>query len=193
MDLLPLVSAFFVILVGELGDKTQLAAISLAVKYRARYVFAGAMLAFLVVDGVSVFISGSLLTYLPKNLIQIASGIVFIFFGVLPWLRKEKESERQSKTSRFPVFASFSLVALMEIGDKTQFLSISLTAETGAPLQVLVGIMLAFTVLTAIAVTLGCKVVARLPMHWLKIGTSALFIILGTISIVSGILGISIL
>jgi len=52
---------------------------------------------------------------------------------------------------------------------------------------VLAGMLMAFTLLTGAAVLIGAKFVSRLPMKWLKIGTSILFIILGAISILSGI------
>jgi putative Ca2+/H+ antiporter (TMEM165/GDT1 family) len=42
-------------------------------------------------------------------------------------------------------------------------------------------------------VLIGAKLVSKLPIKWLKIGTSALFIILGAISVLSGIFQISLL
>jgi putative Ca2+/H+ antiporter (TMEM165/GDT1 family) len=193
MDFVPMLTTFLLILVAELGDKTQLTVISLASTHRAREVFAGAILAFLVVDGVSLVIGGSLMAFLPITAIQVIAGAVFIFFGVLPLLRKAKESTHHLKKGvKFFVFSCFSLVSLMELGDKTQIVAITLAAEAN-PLLVLVGMMAAFAVLTGIGVTIGCKVLCRLPMKWINIGTSALFIILGAISIVGAVLGISIL
>jgi Ca2+/H+ antiporter, TMEM165/GDT1 family len=192
MDFVPLISAFLLILVSELGDKTQLTIVSLASTQKARHVFAGALLAFLVVDGVSLLVGGSLLALLPINVIQVVAGAVFIFFGVLPWLKKEKGSEPQLKKGKLPIISTFSLVALMELGDKTQIVAITLAAEAN-PLLVLVGMMTAFAFLTAIAVTVGCKILCRLPRKWLKIGTSALFVVLGFLSMVGAVLGITIL
>ena len=50
--------------------------------------FLGSMLAFLVADGVSVATGGPLLALLPVRYVQIVSGVVFIVFGIIPWLRK---------------------------------------------------------------------------------------------------------
>ncbi len=192
MDFVPLISTFFLILVAELGDKTQLAVISLSCNYKIKHVFFGAMLAFLAVDGISSLIGGPLLAMLPISLVQGVSGVVFIVFGVLPLIpRKEKDVEIKN-TSRLPLLACFSLVALMELGDKTQLITITLAAEN-PPLMVLAGLSLAFAVLTGVAVLVGAKLVSRLPMKWLKIGTSALFIILGSLSLVSAVFGISLL
>ena len=83
MDALPIIFTFLLILVAELGDKTQLAIISLSSKYKASHIFAGAMLAFLAVDGISLAIGGSLLALLPIRLVLIASGIIFIIIVAL--------------------------------------------------------------------------------------------------------------
>jgi len=192
MDLLPIISTFLLILVAELGDKTQLSIISLSSTYKWKHVFAGAMLAFLAVDGISLAVGGTLLALVPIRYIQIISGIVFIVFGIVPLLRREKKQVVvvENKSSVVPLFASFSLVSLMELGDKTQILTITLAAQT-APILVLAGMLLAFTLLTSAAVLIGTKLISRLQMKWIKLGTSVLFIILGTISILSGVFEIS--
>ncbi len=192
MDVFPIISAFLLILVAELGDKTQLAVISLSSNYRASHVFAGAMLAFLAVDGISLVVGGTLLALLPIRLVLIISGVVFVVFGIIPWLSRDtKETSPPLKKSKsLPLLACFSLVSLMELGDKTQIMTITLAAETH-PLLVLIGITLAFMVLTGLAVLMGAKLLSRLPTRWLKIGTSALFIIIGAVSILSGIFEIA--
>jgi putative Ca2+/H+ antiporter (TMEM165/GDT1 family) len=190
MDFVPIISTFLLILVAELGDKTQLAVISLSCKYNIKHVFFGAMLAFFAVDGVSALVGGPLLALLPLNMVQMVSGIIFVIFGVWPLLSRKEAPIKELKTGNMPLFASFSLIALMELGDKSQILTITLAAESSAVL-VLVGLMLAFALLTGVAVLVGAKLVARLPMKWLKIGTSALFIVLGAVSIISGLFGVN--
>ena len=192
MDALPILSAFLLILVAELGDKTQLSVISLSSSYKWQHVFAGSMLAFLAVDGLSIVFGGPLLALVPLRYVQIVSGIVFVIFGVVPLLRKEKTNDvpLSKPRSTVPLLASFSLIALMELGDKTQIISIALAAQSSLIL-VLVGMVSAFALLTGAAVLIGARLVSRLPMKWLKIGTSTLFIALGAISIVSGIFQIS--
>ena len=193
MDALPIVSTFLLILVAELGDKTQLAVISLSSNYKGLHVFAGAMLAFLAVDGISLAVGGTLLAFLPMRLVLAVSGVVFIVFGIVPLLsKKEKDVKLQKRSSTLPLLACFSLISLMELGDKTQIITITLAAET-SPVLVLVGITMAFALLTGVAVLMGAKLLSRLPLKWLKIGTSALFILIGAISILSAILEISII
>ncbi len=190
MDVLPAASAFVLILVAELGDKTQLSVISLSSTYRWRHVFAGAMLAFLAVDGLSVFFGGTLLALVPLRYVQVISGAVFIAFGVFPILKKDTADGPvfKPKGSKLPLITSFTLVALMELGDKTQILTLTLAAQT-SPILVLVGLLAAFALLTAVAVFVGSKLVSRLPARWLRITTTILFIVLGALSMLMGVFG----
>ena len=192
MDFVPVVSTFLLIFVGEFGDKTQLAIVSLSCNYKVKHVFLGAMLAFFVVDGVSAFLGGPLLALLPVSLVRVVAGVVFIFFGVLPLLPQKGRAPNAQKIRRFTLFGCFSMVALMELGDKTQLITMSLAAQN-SPLMVVAGAMFAFALLTGAAVLVGAKLVSRLPTKWLKIGTSVFFIVLGSLSIVGAWLGISLL
>jgi putative Ca2+/H+ antiporter (TMEM165/GDT1 family) len=150
------------------------------------------MLGFFAVDGISVIIGGQLLALVPLRYVQVISGVVFVVFGLLPFLRKEKQETPPlvKKRSSIPLIASFSLIALMELGDKSQILSITLAAQS-SPIPILIGLLSAFALLTGIAVFIGTTLVTRLPLKWLKIGTSTLFIVLGAISILSGVFPIS--
>jgi putative Ca2+/H+ antiporter (TMEM165/GDT1 family) len=58
----------------------------------------------------------------------------------------------------------------MELGDKTQLVAITLAAEI-SPILVLLGMTMAFALLTSVAVVMGAKLLSRLPLKWLKIGT----------------------
>jgi putative Ca2+/H+ antiporter (TMEM165/GDT1 family) len=194
MDALPTMSAFLLIFIAELGDKTQLSVISLSSSYKWHHVFVGSMLAFLAVDGVSIAVGGPLLALVPLRYVQVVSGVVFIIFGVIPLFRKERSRDSfvTRRRSNVPLLASFSLIALMELGDKTQILTITLAAQS-SPVPILIGMLLAFTLLTGAAVFIGAKLLSRLPSKWLRIGTSALFIVLGAVSILSGIFQISLI
>ena len=67
----------------------------------------------------------------------------------------------------------------MELGDKTQITSIILAAELCSPIIVLIGIMLAFSIITGIGIIFGTKVIKLLPRKYLNVLNSILFIIFG--------------
>ncbi len=83
MDFIPLLASFGLIMLAELGDKTQLAVISLSSKRRSKSVFIGALLAFAVVDGISALAGGAIATFVPAFWVGIGSGSLFIVFGAL--------------------------------------------------------------------------------------------------------------
>lgn len=80
----PLLSTFSMITLAEMGDKTQLSAITLAAKYDSPYlVFAGAILALAVVSLIGIFLGKKLREIVPLPKIKLGAGVLFILFGVL--------------------------------------------------------------------------------------------------------------
>jgi len=187
-----LVFTFTVVALAELGDKTQLAAISLSAKCSPLSVFLGAMLGFFVVDGLSILVGDALASFLPIRWIALSSGLVFIVFGVYTLFSKG-EREIKFRERSFSLATSFSLVTLMELGDKTQFAVIALAAKFSSPLLVFIGMMFAFLVITGVGIFFGAKFLKLLPMKYVKKATSALFILFGIIFIVGSLTEINIL
>lgn len=82
------ISTFFLVFVAELGDKTQIAAFSLAAKHGGLVsVAAGASLALIVSTLLAVTAGHVLASRLPKHLLKTLSGILFIVTGVVLLLR----------------------------------------------------------------------------------------------------------
>ncbi|MDA8212515.1 MAG: TMEM165/GDT1 family protein [Clostridia bacterium] len=73
--------AFFL---AELGDKTQLATISLAAKYNAFWeVWIGSTLGMVVADGFAIIVGIVLGKRIPEKTIKWVSALIFIGFGVV--------------------------------------------------------------------------------------------------------------
>ncbi len=76
--------AFGLVFVAEMGDKTQLAALTLTATFGAPLpVFAGAMLGQAINHGLAAFLGGRYLSLLPPRLLHNAALLVFLFFGGL--------------------------------------------------------------------------------------------------------------
>lgn len=177
MDLLPLISSFGIIALAELGDKTQLTVMCLSANKRAKAVFIGAVLAFALVDGLSALIGGTIAVFIPSQWIGIGAGVAFLAFGVHSLLSESEEAEVDDRSLN--VARSCSLIALMELGDKTQLSVIALVAEYDAPLMVFVGVMLALVLLTAIGIAAETLISKFIPLKYVKIGSSLVFIDFG--------------
>jgi len=77
--------AFFL---AEMGDKTQLATISLAIEYHNMFhVLMGTTLGMLFADAIGIIIGVGLKKHLPDKAIKWFSAIVFILFGITGMLR----------------------------------------------------------------------------------------------------------
>ncbi|MEJ7719307.1 MAG: TMEM165/GDT1 family protein [Ilumatobacteraceae bacterium] len=77
-----LLSALGVVFVAELGDKTQLVAMSFGARYSLRHVFAGLAIAYAVSAGLAALVGGALGAALPDRPLAIGGGILFIIFGL---------------------------------------------------------------------------------------------------------------
>jgi len=88
-ELRVLVSTFALLFVAELGDKTQLAVISMTAKHKMPFwVFIGAASALVAVTLVGV-LGGELLTrFIPEAVLRKIAAILFVSMGVLMWFEK---------------------------------------------------------------------------------------------------------
>lgn len=79
-----LLTTFGVIFLAELGDKTQLAAMTMAADTKKPWaVFIGASLALICVTGLGVAVGAALSHYIPLEWVKRAAAIAFIVIGVL--------------------------------------------------------------------------------------------------------------
>jgi len=84
MDWKVALSAFVMIFLAEVGDKTQLAVLSFVTKTRSPWaVFLGAGGGLLVATVLAVFFGNIVAGLLPGNLLRYLSGGLFVLFGVL--------------------------------------------------------------------------------------------------------------
>lgn len=89
MDWRVMLTTFGVIFLAEMGDKTQIAAMTMAAeKKRPWEVFLAASLALVAVSAIGVVVGGALSQYLPLIWIKRGAGVSFIIVGVLVLLGK---------------------------------------------------------------------------------------------------------
>ncbi len=89
MDWRVMLTTFGIIFLAELGDKTQIAAMTMAAqKKRPWEVFIGAAVALAAVSAIGVLIGSALGNYLPVEWIKRVAGAAFIIIGVLVLIGK---------------------------------------------------------------------------------------------------------
>jgi putative Ca2+/H+ antiporter (TMEM165/GDT1 family) len=80
----PFQAASLMIILTELGDKTQVVTIALAARFAQPIaVFSGVLLAMAIVDGLSIILAGHVGKRLPTSKAKKVSAIVFIILGIL--------------------------------------------------------------------------------------------------------------
>lgn len=88
MDWKVLLSTFTVLFLAELGDKTQLAVISLTCQHQKPLaVFLGAMLALAVVTLVGVVAGQAVARVVPEEGMRRIAAAAFILLGLLMWFK----------------------------------------------------------------------------------------------------------
>src|SRR2546423_8406861 len=84
MDWRVLLTTFGVVFLAEMGDKTQLAAMTMAAETkRPLAVFIGAALALACVSAIGIAVGGALGHYLPVEWIKRVAAVAFIVIGVV--------------------------------------------------------------------------------------------------------------
>ena len=167
MDLGTVATAFALIFPVELPDKTFVATLVLATRYRPLLVWIGVSAAFVVQCLVAV-VAGGLLSLLPSALVGAAAGALFLVGAVVLWRgaasadaeesaeEQEVAAETTAELHGFKVVAtSFGVLFLAEWGDLSQLLTAGLAARYHDPLSVFVGSWLALVTVAGLAVILG--------------------------------------
>lgn len=172
--------SFGLIFTAELGDKTQLMVLSLALRYGGRPVLAGAFLAFALLSGSAAIIGKGLGELLDQDLITRISAWVFIAFGAYMLLRKKEEEEEEVKPSaKAGLAAAFSLIAISEMGDKTQIATLLLSVKYQSFAAVFIGSLAALTCATLLGVLVAGRLHKFIPAKYITPLSGGLFILLG--------------
>jgi putative Ca2+/H+ antiporter (TMEM165/GDT1 family) len=172
--------SFGLIFTAELGDKTQLMVLSLALRYGGRPVLAGAVLAFALLSGSAALVGKGLGTLLDQDLITRISAWVFIAFGSYLLVRKrEEEGEEVMPSARAGFTAAFGMIAISEMGDKTQIATLLLSVKYQSFAAVFLGSLAALTCATLLGVLVAGRLHKFIPARYLSPVSGALFILLG--------------
>jgi Ca2+/H+ antiporter, TMEM165/GDT1 family len=176
LDLHVVLTTFGLILPVELPDKTFVAALVLAARYRPLFVWIGVGAAFFVQTLVAVT-AGQLATLLPHWVLLVVAATIF-GVGAVVLVRtargaeeaeKEQEEEysdkgREVRNGWRAIGASFLVLFAAEWGDLSQLLTMSQVARTHEPLSVFIGAWTALLLISGLAVFVG-----RLLLRWLKL------------------------
>jgi putative Ca2+/H+ antiporter (TMEM165/GDT1 family) len=181
--------SFGVILLAELGDKSQLIAVAFTARYRPWVVLAGISLATLLINAASVVLGAAFAAVMPTTLLEIVGGLLFLAFGALALLRSNGDAETcggARPLGGWAVLAVAGAYLLAEVGDKTMLAMIALAA-THDPVWIWLGGSTAMIGANAVAILLARLVGSRLPEKGLRYLSAAAFIAFGVLLLLEGL------
>lgn len=174
------------IFLAELGDKTQLVALTLATCYNTKTVLWGIFWATLAVHVFSAGIGWFLGARLPADWIGFIAGIAFVIFGF--WtLRGDHLDEEDASCKRtiHPFWLVFTTFFMAELGDKTMLSTITL-ATNNPFLPVWIGSTIGMVLSDGLAIVAGKMLGKRLPEKTIQTGAAIIFFLFGAFSMYQG-------
>ncbi len=168
-----------------MGDKTQLLALVLAVRFRKPLPLMFGILAATLLNHALASYAGSFVThYVSAGILKWILAVTFIGFGL--WmLIPDKDEGFKDKHQWGPFLTTAVAFFFAEMGDKTQLATVALGAKYAAPLMVTIGTTIGMLAADGLAVSFGHRFTDRVPMKLIHRIASALFILFG-IGIIMG-------
>ena len=181
--------SFAVIFVAELGDKSQLMALTFATRFATVPVLIGITAATAVVHAVSVLVGAALGAAIPTTAINVVAAVAFIGFGL--WTLRgdrlsDEERERAGRPARHVILSVGAVFFLAELGDKTMLATITLATQHGL-FGTWLGSTIGMVAADALAVVVGRQLGARLPERAIRIGAAIAFFVLAALLLTEAI------
>lgn len=85
--------------------------------------------------------------------------------------------------------ATFAIIFLAELGDKTQLMVMSLSARSKAPHMIFLGAAGALIASSLVAVMAGDSFLRHIPIRYLRLGTGLMFMMIGAMLVYRSVRG----
>ena len=172
-----------IVALAEMGDKTQLLALILAVRFRKPVpIVLGIFVATIVNHGLAGALGAWLTQVIGPDILRWVLSASFIAMAVWMLIPDTIGDEEQEQEPRWGVFGT-TVVAffLAEMGDKTQIATVMLAARFDAYYGVVAGTTLGMMVANVPVVYLGERMTRLVPMRVVHIVSALVFAVLGVL------------
>ncbi len=179
-------STFTIVSFAEMGDKSQLACMLLASRYRVWPVFWGAVTAFIFLNLAAVILGIIAASWIPEQILALAVGCLFLLFGYHAFTAKDEGADIQdsNQLKRGIFLSTFLLISVAEFGDKTQ-IAVAGLASTHEPYAVWAGASMALMLTTGLGVLIGHSLLKNISGVYLHRISGLIFMLFGILSFVS--------
>ncbi len=183
--------SFGVLFVAELGDKSQLMALTFALRYRWWVVLSGIAAASVAVNLIAVAVGHFLGAALPTDLIALITAVILLGVGLwtlrevrAPEAEAQAEEQSPAPKSGRALFVVVSAFLLAELGDRTMFATIALASQHGW-LGVWLGSVAGMVAAGGLAIAVGITVGKHIPERAIALGSGLLFLYIGAATLLS--------
>lgn len=183
-----LTSAFGLIFLAELGDKSMLFSLTAATRYRWWAVLIPVTIATALLTGLAVVAGGVVAELLPERAVAVVAGVLFLVFGMWTLRADEDEEEDDLATARRGalriMMALGAVFFLAEFGDKTQIATVALSGlHPGEGLAVWAGATGGMVATNALAIAAGARLERYLPPRVIRIVAATVFFVFGVLAL----------
>ena len=166
------------VVLAEMGDKTQLLAMALACRFRWQVVMLGVLAATLCNHFLAVVAGTYLTKIIPIYYVQVAASASFILFGF--WTLRGDTLEGEDKRFNYSPFWTVAVAFfLAEMGDKTQLATVALAAEYKSIIAVWLGTTMGMLIADAIGIGVGIVLGKKIPERLIKWVAALIFLFFG--------------
>ena len=172
--------SFGVIFLAELGDKSQLMALTFSLRYRWWVVLAGISVASVAVNLIAAGVGHFLGTALPANAIAVVTALTLLAVGL--WTLRDAltssddaEDMPAAPSARNAFLVVISAFTLAELGDRTMFAAAAL-ASNNSWLAVWIGSVAGMVAAGGLAILVGKLAGKHLPERGIAIASGLLFL-----------------
>ena len=184
-----LLKAFLLVFIAEMGDKTQLMCIAFAGRYKIKYVVIGVTFATFLLNSIAAAAGSFLSSFIPFDYVQVAAGICFIGFGIWTLKSDDKdEDDKERKLNLGPIMTVAITFFIAELGDKTQLMTIALSAQFKQPVLVMLGASFGMLLADGLGAAGGAWLSKHVQKKYINWGTAAIFIFFGLITLLNVII-----
>lgn len=199
MNAAVIATTFGVVFLAELPDKTALASLVLATKYRARDVFVGAAGGFAVQVAIALA-AGALLSLLPHRALEAIVAALFLLgaFLIFRHGRQDEQAEAEAEEAALKsrpgngpwraILTSFTVITVAEFGDLTQIVTANLAAKFDW-LPVGIGALVALWAVAALAILGGQALLRFISLKWITRVAAVIMAALAVVSLISAVRG----
>lgn len=176
-----------VVALGEMGDKTQLLAMLLAVKFkRPLPIVLGILTATLANHAAAGAVGGWVATALGPEVLRWVIGVSFIAMAGWMLIPDKLDGDEAAGPPRFGVFLTTVIAFfLAEMGDKTQIATVALAARYTDLVAVVAGTTCGMLIADVPAVFVGDKMARKVSMRLVHGIAAAIFAVLGVLTLLN--------